>query len=189
MRFVHQAVSSGITSFFLDKAIQEAENGELCNHICDTLAPAKATAWSIGHRSLLREIARLSTGPTVGNGGHSLLPLMGGAHIGGSASEAGIESLIVAQNQNYTSAIGAGFPFSRAGYAAFLVAYEPGRSFMWTYTLDPNDIWIEEFDHKLGAPVGLATRQENGVYTRQFTHATVSFDTATNTGSFHWAPA
>jgi hypothetical protein len=116
---------------------------------------------------------------------------MGGAHIDyrGSASEAGIQSLIAAQNQNYTSAIGAGFPFSTAGYAAFLVAYEPGRSFLWTYTLDPNDIWIEEFDHKLGAPVGLATRQENGVYTRKFTHATVSFDTATNTGSFHWTTA
>jgi hypothetical protein len=188
MGFVHKAMSSGITSFFLDKAIQEAKNGELCNHICDTLAPAKATAWSVGHRDLLREIASLSTGPTVGNGGHSLLPLMGGAHIDyrGSASEAGIQNLIAAQNQNYTSAIGAGFPFSTAGYAAFLVAYEPGRSFMWTYTLDPKDIWIEEFDHNLGAPVGLATRQDTGVYTRQFTHATVSFDTVTNTGSFQW---
>ena len=30
---------------------------------------------------------------------------------------------------------------------------------------------------------------ETGVYTRQFTHATVSFDTATNTGSFQWKTA
>ena len=42
-------------------------------------------------------------------------------------------------------------------------------------------------EHKLGAPLGQATLDGAGkVYTRQFAHATVAFNTATNKGHFQW---
>jgi hypothetical protein len=41
---VDDAIASGITSFFLDKASTNAENNQICNHVCDTLTPAIADA-------------------------------------------------------------------------------------------------------------------------------------------------
>jgi hypothetical protein len=112
---------------------------------------------------------------------------MGGSHVSGDATKAGIESLIAAQAANYTSAIGAAFPFSTDGYAAFLVAYEPGRSFLWKYTRGgAASLWIEEFNHKLGTPTAIAILDDAGVYCRNFTHALVSFDTHSNKGMFSW---
>ena len=112
---------------------------------------------------------------------------MGGAHVAGSADKKGILGLLAYQARNDTSAIAAGFPFSTDGYASFLVAYEQGRSFMWSYVLDVKTLWIEEFEHKLGAPQGVATLDKEGaVYTRNFAHATITFDTTSNKGAFQW---
>ena len=72
LSFVDTALSSGISSFFLDKASTSAKgDGTICNHICDQLTAEKAKAWSLGHRELLRQIASRpkATGPTIGNGG------------------------------------------------------------------------------------------------------------------------
>jgi hypothetical protein len=195
MQFVDKALASGISSFFLDKAsISAKSDGQICEPSrCAQLTPEVAQAWSLGHREVLRAVASraAATGPTVGNDGTEVLRVMGGAHVAFSATKAGIESLIATQAANTSSAIGAGgFPFSTNGYAAFLVAYEQGRSFMWTYKLDPSDIWIEEFDHPLGAPFGPPAQiDEAGVYVREFAHATVSFDTKTSKGHFSWKSA
>lgn len=190
MEFVSRALESGITSFFLDKASTSAHGNQICNHICDEVTPSVAHAWSLGHREVLRQVASNSTGPTVGNGGADLLEVMGGAHMPFDATEASIKALQAVQAKNTTSAIAAGFPFSRSGYAAFLIGYEQGRSFMWTYTLDPDKIWIEEFDHRLGSPLSKAKLDvEARVYTREFTHATVSFDAGHNVGHFVWKHA
>jgi hypothetical protein len=188
LEFVDKAIESGITSFFLDKAsVSTSGKGGICNHICDQLTRAKARAWTMGHQEIVREVATRSTGPTIGNGGESLLKVMGGSHVSGAATKAGIESLMAMQASNYTSAIGAAFPFTRDGYAAFLVAYEPGRSFMWAYTRGgAGSLWIEEFDHNLGAPTTTAVLDEAGVYRRNFTHALVSFNTHSNTGAFSY---
>ena len=145
LRFVDQALQRGITSFFLDKAhvdagVSATGDGTVCNNgRCGNVSLEKARAWSIGHRELLRQIASrpLATGPTVGNGGAAMLNRMGGAHVGGSADEAGILSLRQYQAQNSSNAIAAGFPFTTDGYAAFLMAYEQGRSFMWSYVCPP----------------------------------------------------
>ena len=145
LRFVDQALQRGITSFFLDKAhvdagVSASGDGTVCNNgRCGNVSLEKARAWSIGHRELLRQIASrpLATGPTVGNGGAAMLNRMGGAHVGGSADEAGILSLRQYQAQNSSNAIAAGFPFTTDGYAAFLMAYEQGRSFMWSYVCPP----------------------------------------------------
>ena len=188
LEFVDTAIGSGITSFFLDKASVSANGkGEICNHVCAQLSLAKARAWNIGHQEIVREVASRSPGPTIGNGGPGLLKVMGGSHLSGSATKPGIESLLAAQTTNYTSAIGATFPFSTDGYAAFLVAYEPGRSFLWQYTRGgAASLWIEEFNHKLGTPIAIAVLDDAGVYRRNFTHVLVSFDTRTNKGTFSW---
>ena len=136
---------------------------------------------------VLREVAANSTGPTVGNGGGQLCRnTMGGCHTSYPATREGIVSLEDDIADPHTSSIFAEFPVTTDGYAAFLQAYVPGRSWLWWYSVAPR--WIEEFDHRLGAPLGRANVTSDGVYSRRFSHgALVSFDTRHNKGSFVWA--
>ena len=66
----------------------------------------------------------------------------------------------------------------------------PSPNLPWSlcrYKLEVKQIWIEEFEHRLGAPLGPATLDGAGkVYTREFAHGTVSFDTTSNKGRFQW---
>ena len=70
------------------------------------------------------------------------------------------------------------------------MAHQEGKSWLWWYNGKPTySGWIPEFNHTLGAPVGNATLS-GGVYTRAFTTGTVvTFNTATNTGTFSWPPS
>ena len=187
---VDAALASGITSFFLDKADKTANSGEICNHVCAQLDPSTARAWTSGHYDILRTIALKSSGPTVGNGGlKQLLPIMGGAGADGyrgGANAAAIESLKLELATPHANSVFAHFPFNRNGYAAFLIGYTHGRSFLWTYQLRTTSMWIEEFERPMGKPLADAVLGKDGVYVRRFTKGNVSFDSKTNKGHFEW---
>eukprot|EP00040_Diaphanoeca_grandis_P001843 m.19750 g.19750 ORF g.19750 m.19750 type:complete len:498 (-) comp12595_c0_seq1:164-1657(-) len=186
MSVVDEALAGGITSFFLDKAAVAVADGKICNHICAQIAPDVGTAWNVGHNEVLREIAEKSSGPTVGNGGNTC-PVMGGCGADGgrfATDKSGIEAFQQKLAEPDVFSLFALFPVSRDGYAAFLMGYTHGRSWLWWYSSEPR--WIEEFGHKLGLPIGAATLVD-GVYHRSFTlGAHVTFDTHTNTGNFQW---
>ena len=65
------------------------------------------------------------------------------------------------------------------------MGYTQGRGFMWKYS--GQEPWVPEFDQPMGAPLGNATLDAAGVYTRRFTHGMVTFDTHSNKGHFEWA--
>ena len=190
METVDAALASGITSFFLDKASTTASpSGQICNHRCAQLTPEVARSWTAGHHDILRAVALKSSGPTVGNGGLCTIPFMGGGGASGysaPASASGIEGLKAALAKPHTNSVFVHFPFTRDGYAAFLMGYTQGRGFLWAYTSgDP--VWIDEFERSLGGPLGVAVLGKDGVYSRSFQHGTAQFDTRNNTGHFQWA--
>jgi hypothetical protein len=49
------------------------------------------------------------------------------------ANSAGIERLKEVVAGPHTNSIFADFPFTRDGYAAFLMGYTQGRAFLWSY--------------------------------------------------------
>jgi hypothetical protein len=110
---------------------------------------------------------------------------MGGCHTSYPATGEGIKAMESDLSDKHVSSIFAEFPVNTDGYAAFLQSYVPGRSWLWWYSVAP--IWIDEFDHRLGAPMGAANVSEDGVHSRRFSRgALVSFDTRTNKGAFVW---
>jgi hypothetical protein len=191
MGLVDRALESGISSFFLDKASTATKNGtQLCNHVCANLSKAVGDAWDSGHLEVLRAIQAKSPGPTVGNTGFGTCAKMGGCvqERVVKASQPGIQSLANALSQPGVKAIFVHFPQNTAGYAAFLMAHQQGKSWLWWYNGAPTfKGWIPEFNHTLGVPVGDA-KLSGGVYTRKFSTGTVvTFDTTTNEGDFQWA--
>jgi hypothetical protein len=193
MGLVDRALGSGISSFFLDKASTSTTNNstQLCNHVCANLSAVVGQAWDAGHSELLRAIQSKSPGPTVGNTGFGTCAMMGGCvqERAVQASQRGIESLTSVLRQPDTTAVFVHFPMTTAGYAAFLMAHEQGRSWFWWYNGKPEfSGWLPEFDHPLGSPVSEARLGADGVYTRNFsTGAMVSFNTTSNEGHFSWA--
>ena len=187
LSFVDKALSSGITSFFFDKASTMANlnTSVICQHECAQLTPVVAKAWNAGHAEVMAlAVSRSqSTGPSVGNNDAPFGSMM--YHL--KADQGSIELLKTKQSSTTMATIAASFPFQSDGYAAFLVAYQQGRSFMWKYVLDVEEIWIGEFEQPLGAPSGPpATVNASGVYTRDFENVVVTFNTKTNKGSFAW---
>ena len=194
MALVDRALASGIDSFFLDKASTRTKNGtQLCNHVCANLSEAVGLAWDAGHLAVQRAIAAKSPGPTVGNTGFGLCAQMGGCvqERALKATQASIELLSASLAQPGTKAIFVHFPMSTAGYAAFLMAHQHGKSWFWWYNGKPSySGWLPEFERSLGTPVGDAKLDSStGVYSRSFSGgAVVSFDTKTNQGRFRWPP-
>eukprot|EP00912_Choanoflagellata_sp_UC4_P001084 UC4_evm3s669 len=165
----------------------QARDGKICNHVCANITERASADWNIGHNKILRDIAIKSTGPTIANAGLDLVPIMGGAGGDGfrcSANLQGINKLRAALDDPYATTIFAKFPFTRNGYAAFLMTYISGRAFMWDYSpAGTRTIWIEEFDRPIGPPLENATVVD-GIYLRRFKYANVTFDTKTNIGDF-----
>ena len=190
MAVVDRALATGIGSFFLDKASTSTTNGtKLCNHVCANLSQEVGLAWDAGHLEVLRAIQAKSPGPTVGNTGFGPCATMGGCTQERvmPANKDGITLLADELAKPGVKAIFAHFPLSTAGYAAFLMAHQQDKSWLWWYNGKPAySGWIPEFNHTLGVPLGDATLSK-GVYTRKFsTGTTVSFDTGTNEGAFSW---
>ena len=193
MGVVDRALKSGISSFFLDKASTGTRNNgtQLCNHVCANFSRAVGESWDAGHLEILRAIQAKSPGPTVGNTGFGTCAKMRGCcqERVVSASQHGIQELAGALAEPGVKAIFVHFPLSTAGYAAFLMAHQAGKSWLWWYNSKPGySGWIPEFEHTLGVPVGNATLSGHGVYTRTFSAgAVVTFDTRTNEGHFRFS--
>jgi hypothetical protein len=191
LALVDRALESGISSFFLDKASTFTKNNgtQLCNHVCANLSEAVGVAWDAGHLDVLQTIQAKSPGPTVGNTGFGTCVKMGGCcqEKVVAADENGIQELAAALAAPGVKAIFVHFPMSTAGYAAFLMAHQQDKSWLWWYNGKPSySGWIPEFNHTLGVPVGDA-QVSGGIYTRTFSTGTVvTFNTKTNTGVFDW---
>ena len=71
--------------------------------------------------------------------------------------------------------------------AAFLIAAEDtsffGFSRGWYYN---GTTWHDEYDKKLGKPLGDAQKKNNGVHVRRFAGAVVTLDVAAHRGTVDW---
>ena len=107
------------------------------------------------------------------------------------ANAQGIGLLAAALAKPGVKAIFCHFPMSTAGFAAFLMAHQHGKSWFWWYNSKPTfSGWLPEFNRTLGTPLGPARLSgPGGVYSRNFSSGTVvTFDTESNQGRFIWAP-
>jgi hypothetical protein len=191
---VQQALASGISGFFLDKATASATpqpdgSYAICNHVCANVSAAVGEAWNAGHLQVMRAVEAQSPGPAIGNVGcgHA----MAGCVLSGrteKANQQSIQSLAKTIDAPGTRAVFAKFPLTTDGYAAFLMAHQQGRSWLWWYNSKPSfQGWVPEWNRTLGAPVDNATLSSAGVYSRRFSSgAVVSFDTNTDKGRFEW---
>eukprot|EP01047_Picozoa_sp_COSAG01_P039756 COSAG01_NODE_3303_length_6294_cov_3.018402_5_plen_701_part_00 len=199
---MHRASELDRCCYGQDKAssfAEQTENGTwvVCNHICGTVTADVAEKFNAGKNELLDAIVAkqkaATGGPTVGNGGDGRRHGGLGAHMKFPATKAGIENLklrMMRPPENSSTPIFAQFPITSDGYAAFLMAYEDGRAWLWWYGGQQQTKWVPEFGHKLGVPVEKASLSQTGVYSRHFsTGAKVEFDTVTGNGSFSWPTA
>ena len=81
-------------------------------------------------------------------------------------------------------------PAEQTKLAAFLTAAGPGSFYLCGGWSSSSVDWFPVYDLPLGKPLGNATLDSDGVYTRRFARGTtVRFDTTTNNGTIAWAEA